>query len=465
MRLGSLDRLGSDARRTWAASRVWAAHRAPYLASALLALEPVVVDQRDDPPDGRADLTAFPVDGRWRVYLDPDVVAGTEVAVMGSWLVHQVSHLLRQHAARCPVPVPSAGGTAGVSARSDDHRRWNLAADAEVDDDLSVADLRLPSAAVRPGDLGLPEDRTAEEYFDTLGGAGPRDRARPGGGAGPAGSGGAPAPPPTGGPADQGATSGDCGSGCDDVPRPWEAGQGGLAPVGARLVEREVARRIREHQRRRGTVPAGWRRWADEQLEPTVRWQQLLRAEVRRAAAEVAGRVDFSYRKPSRRASSVTGVVLPTLRQPLPRVAMVLDTSGSMSDAMLGQALAEVDAVLRSMGVARQQLQVVCCDATAFEAQRVLRAHQVELLGGGGTDMGAGLAKATAARPRPDLVVVLTDGHTPWPPARPPGVRVVVGLMDPTGTVPPWARTIPVGLPPSGGAHQHAGSGGAPGPW
>ena len=87
--------------------------------------------------------------------------------------------------------------------------------------------------------------------------------------------------------------------------------------------------------------------------------------------------------------------------------------------------------------------------AKAFEAQRVMQARDVQLLGGGGTDMGAGLAKAAELRPRPDLVVVLTDGHTPWPPAPPRGIKVIVGLMDPTGSVPNWARAIAIGPPAS----------------
>jgi len=59
--------------------------------------------------------------------------------------------------------------------------------------------------------------------------------------------------------------------------------------------------------------------------------------------------------------------------------------------------------------------------------------------------MGAGLARADELRPRPDLIVVLTDGHTPWPPAAPKGIRVIVGLMDHRGTVPEWARAIEIG--------------------
>jgi predicted metal-dependent peptidase len=124
---------------------------------------------------------------------------------------------------------------------------------------------------------------------------------------------------------------------------------------------------------------------------------------------------------------------------------MVLDTSGSMSDSMLGQALAEVTGVLRALGVGRRQLKLLCCDAQAYEVQRVRNIGDVALVGGGGTDMGAGLGAALALKPRPDLVIVLTDGFTPWPPAPPAGPRVIVGLMDLGGRVPPWAESVAIG--------------------
>ena len=60
---------------------------------------------------------------------------------------------------------------------------------------------------------------------------------------------------------------------------------------------------------------------------------------------------------------------------------------------------------------------------------RVSSARQVELVGGGGTDMGAGIAAADALRPRPAITVALTDGYTPWPDRAPKGMRVVLVLL------------------------------------
>ncbi|MGV9387357.1 hypothetical protein ACWDRB_67125 [Nonomuraea sp. NPDC003707] len=75
---------------------------------------------------------------------------------------------------------------------------------------------------------------------------------------------------------------------------------------------------------------------------------------------------------------------------------------------------------------------------------------------GSGTDLRPGIAKALRASPRPDVIVVLTDGQTPWPQER-LASRVVVGLFSRTkrsyesdpdyvpDTPPPWARVVDIG--------------------
>jgi predicted metal-dependent peptidase len=118
-----------------------------------------------------------------------------------------------------------------------------------------------------------------------------------------------------------------------------------------------------------------------------------------------------------------------------------------MSEELLAMALAEVEGLLRALGMARQ-LRVLACDAAAGPAQRVSRARQVTLTGGGGTNMGAGLAAAYALRPCPAVTVVLTDGYTPWPDAAPKGMRVVAGLLgDDAPGAPRWARAVRVPFP------------------
>jgi predicted metal-dependent peptidase len=380
-----------------AAARLWAADRFPYLASALFAVQVTA-----DPG-----LGTVAVDPAWRLRADPGFTAGWTPAQLGSVLVHHVCHLLRAHADRAE--------PAGV--RPDNAREWVNCADAEINDDLVPAGLELPGHTILPADLGGQDGQLAEQYF--WAGPLPLDGDRV---------------PPL-----------DCGSGADGLGRPWDSrGGAGLTPWQARLLRRLVAQAIRDQAGGIGSVPAGLLRWAGDVLNPKVDWRKMLGAELRKAVADTAGAVDYSYRRPSRRAGASGNVVLPALRRPVPEVAVVCDTSGSMSDDLLTAALAEVEGLLDALGLARQ-LRVLACDAAAAPAQRVTAARQVQLVGGGGTDMGAGLAAAAVLRPRPAVIVVLTDGLTPWPDGPPRGIRVVVGLLgEEAPDAPGWARTVRV---------------------
>ena len=196
-------------------------------------------------------------------------------------------------------------------------------------------------------------------------------------------------------------------------------------------------------QREPGAVGGGWQRWAESVLPSRIDWRRVLAAEVRGAIAAVAGQVDYSYRRPSRRAQP--GVILPTLHRPVPDVAIVVDTSGSMHDELLGRALTEVEAVLTRAGLRQRQVRVLAVDTDVHAVRRVSKASQVALAGGGGTDMGAGIEAAAALRPRPSVTIVLTDGYTPWPERPPGGMRVVVGLLAQgwgEWEPPEWARTV-----------------------
>ena len=175
----------------------------------------------------------------------------------------------------------------------------------------------------------------------------------------------------------------------------------------------------------------------------------MLGAEIRRELASVSGRVDYTYRRPSRRADAVGDVVLPSLHRPIPDVAIVCDTSGSMHDELLARALAEVEGILTRAGLRQGFVRVLAVDTNVHAVRRVTRSADVELAGGGGTDMGEGIRAAAALRPRPSIVIVLTDGYTPWPAVGPKHSKVIVGLLEQSGwpapPLPPaWARAISV---------------------
>jgi len=319
--------------------------------------------------------------------------------------VHLLAHLLREHAVRAEVV-----GAADDSARG----WWNRCGDAEINDDLLASNLVPHVASDLPGDLGGRQGDLAERYYQS---------------------------------AQSGPRRWDCGSGCDGGGRPWD-GPNGIARDQAELLRLGVAADIQVHDSREpGVFPGGWLRWAEALLPSKIDWRRALAAEIRRGLAAVSGAVDYSYRRPSRRADSIADVILPSLRRPTPEVAIVCDTSGSMHDALLARALAEVEVILTRTEI--RHAPVLAVDTEVHATTRVTRAAQVRLAGGGGTDMGAGIDAASHLRPRPQVIVVLTDGHTPWPDRPPPNTAVVVGVLSdgPRRAAPPtpeWARAVTI---------------------
>lgn len=400
--------------------RLVAVEMMPYFAAGLFSMIPVAAPG----------LGTFAVDKNWRLYMDPQMLLGE-----GGWsvqdgagvLLHELGHLVREHAIR-----------ADALDQPVDRHRWNLACDAEINDDLLIAEVALPEGVVTPEALGFEPGLMAENYYRPQS----SDAASASGGAGSGGSG-----------------SGDddddpgCGSGSGSAPIPGElpagsstGGRSGVDEATADVLRRQIAVAVREYgSRGRGTMPAGLARWADRVLAPPVTpWQRVLSAAVRSSLAEAAGRTEYSYRRPSRR--QVPGVVLPAMRGPKLTVTIVVDTSGSMGTGELTAALSEISGIVKVAGVARERLTVMACDAQTAEPQRIQRVEDIELIGGGGTDMRIGIAAAEELRPAPQVVIVLTDGLTPWPdvPTRAKLVCVVIGNEQAAHATPRFATTVTV---------------------
>ncbi|MEV7230330.1 VWA-like domain-containing protein [Polymorphospora sp. NPDC051019] len=398
-------------------ARLHAARVRPYLATALFALHPVESSR----------VPTMAVDRHWRCYVSPAFVDRTPVEELAGVWVHEVSHLLRDHHGRGD-RIASQQGLTGRGERL----RMNIAADCEINDDVYGDGLARPEGAVDPALLRLPEGKLMEEYL-TMFRLGPHT---------------------------QGLVWLDCGSGADGLEREWDLGADGA--YGLSDQERDAVRfRVAQGLTGQpGDAPKGWRRWAEEAFHPPQPWRDLLGAAVRSAASSAGAGEDYTYGRPSRRSTSLPGIVLPSLRRRPPRVSVVVDTSGSVSDSELGSALLEVAAIARALGGRRDLVTVLSCDAAAHLVRPVCRAENIPLVGGGGTDLRTGFARALRATPRPDVIVALTDGQTPWPDRQPP-CRTVVGLFprhraawdeeDPDyvpDTPPNWARVVTIGPQP-----------------
>jgi predicted metal-dependent peptidase len=240
-----------------------------------------------------------------------------------------------------------------------------------------------------------------------------------------------------------------CGSGCDgrarDYDLPPDAADGGIDAHDADALRRRVAIEFQEHQTQHGVAPGEWSRWVRQILEPVVPWQQVLAAAVRRGLGWTRGHTDYTYSRISRRQAGAGPIVLPALRRPVPEVAVVVDTSGSVDDGLLSQALGEVDGILAAQAVPEGSVTVLSVDAAVHHVERVRTAHDVRLGGGGGTNMGVGIDAALALNPKPSIIIVLTDGWTPWP-AQVPAAAVIVVLIgrdvDELPKTPAWAQRV-----------------------
>ena len=392
-----------------AEARVLAARKMPYMTHQVMSLIPVE----------RPGLGTMAVDKYCRLYFDPVFLESRDLKHLSFVVLHEAIHVWGRHVRR-------ALRLLGEKPARDRLGIWRQAVDAAVNDVLEQSGLRCPDEGITPAKLGLPRNKTAEEYFDLL-----LERAK------------------QEGQDSKGEASAEIGgSGADGQLRPWEDGppsedHPGMAEHEQNIIEAAVAKAIEqyEQQRGRGSVPGGLSRQAAELLHPKVDPARELLAKVKYAVGCTSGFGDFTYRKPNRRQPQ-GGALLPAHVKPVPRVTVIADTSGSMEESDLTLALGVIGNALRSLPDPRG-LRVLAGDTAVACAKNVFRPEQVELAGGGGTDMAAMIVAAAEERPAPKAILVVTDGYTGWP-HEPVGPHVMACLTraDTARGVPEWIHTV-----------------------
>jgi predicted metal-dependent peptidase len=131
-------------------------------------------------------------------------------------------------------------------------------------------------------------------------------------------------------------------------------------------------------------------------------------------------------------------------------VAIAVDTSGSMGAAELTAALREANGVLSAIGA---DITYLACDADVHELIKVRDVKEMakRLTGGGGTDFRPVFEALEKVRPIPEVLIFITDGCGPAPPAPPPRTRVIWLLVGPYQQAPcSWGTQISI----DGGAHR-----------
>ncbi len=225
-------------------------------------------------------------------------------------------------------------------------------------------------------------------------------------------------------------------------------GEGQFGEDGALIPAlRQVA--LRKAERIAGQEPGS--PWGKVTPTPTASlpWQALLRRHLLRArgaARQVSGRGKRTYPHPHQgilnqlfRERGLTPPLKARRVLRLPKVAVVLDTSGSMVEDY-SKALGEVVRIAREMG----EIRLLLAHTRVYADLKVKPWGREGWEGmefeSGGTDLRTALA--LLERDPPDVAVVVTDGETPWP-ISPPSYPLVVALVyKPATPLPSWARVV-----------------------
>ncbi|MBD3800919.1 MAG: hypothetical protein IE886_05605, partial [Campylobacterales bacterium] len=162
--------------------------------------------------------------------------------------------------------------------------------------------------------------------------------------------------------------------------------------------------------RQAGKLSQAMQRLVDDLLSPQLPWRALLARFMMNAARD-----DYSFQRTSRRGGGNPGeAMMPRLYSQNVRVAVVLDTSGSITREELREFLTEIDALKAQV---RAEIILHACDDQLDPAGPWIYAMwetvelPAELRGGGGTDFRPAFVWADERRLHPDLLVYFTDAE------------------------------------------------------
>lgn len=363
----------------------------------------------------------------WVLYYNPKATSGCFMP-SGGWIkkeltigecaaimVQQCWHLLREHYRR---------------RGSRNALKYAVAAQLEINDSLDG----LPLGSLKPDLWKFKDNLLAESYYEQL-----PDAVHGGGSEAVAAKAGKQSEPEKNDeqPEPEGTPGASQGSAATGLEQPWEEPRTDAPDKQEEKLLREYIAKEIQSAKSRGTVPAGLDRWATEMLKsPKLDLQGMLSSSLRRSIGLVRGRSDYTYSRPSRKPTE--GFILPGMRGAGAVVAVIRDTSGSMGTDDINKAFSITQGVCRQLGA---EPVVVDCDAAAV-VKKAGAVKSKRMQGGGGTDMVVAIDTVLAMRPRPNLIVTVTDGYTPWPERIPDGVRHICVLTQSGGTRPKFGSVV-----------------------
>jgi predicted metal-dependent peptidase len=143
-----------------------------------------------------------------------------------------------------------------------------------------------------------------------------------------------------------------------------------------------------------------------------IRWQKELDVVLKKCCGRIeAGGTDFSMARPSKR-SYARQQLRPGLVAYQPEVCFIEDTSGSMGKQQIIECTIQMVGILKSLGI--ESAWFIQADTTVAAPPRKIRTRDLlktmKIHGRGGTDFDEALKAAERLKPKPDVIVYLTDG-------------------------------------------------------
>jgi len=160
-----------------------------------------------------------------------------------------------------------------------------------------------------------------------------------------------------------------------------------------------------------GSGAAGLVRVFRDLIESKIPWAQVLREYIVESAKS-----RYTYNRPSRRSSG--NVIFPSMTGEHVNLVFGVDTSGSMSEKDLSDAMSELKAVTEEFD--SWAITFLSCDTEANEIGSYASEEGDEfitidkgLIGGGGTDMNPMVEFANEMETPPNAIIIITDGYIP----------------------------------------------------
>jgi predicted metal-dependent peptidase len=332
----------------------------PFFSSILLRKQLI-----EDPT-----IQTLAVDARGNIYYNADFVESLTVPQIVWGLCHEIGHVIGQHAMR-------------RGARN--HKKWNYAGDAWINDMLDDCKVgqRIDGTVNMPGS----KDKTTEQIYDELPDQG-------GGGGGGNGSGN------SGDPFD---------NGLGDELKPGDLTESEMKEIEAQA-KVEIAQAA-QAAKARGKLPGKLADIVSDIINVKTPWHEILERYMTQMTQQ-----SYTWTRPNRRFIGA-GHYLPSVgKEPsMGEVALIKDISGSIGRHEDAYFNGHVKRIIDACKPTKVHVLYVDTDVQHYDCFDQSQEVQFNYHSGGGTDLRAGFDYLTEKGIDPAVVVVLTDGYTPFP--------------------------------------------------